>query len=135
MAKFSMTGISRLTHSIEVWAEDVEDQVMVDMEDVAFEGANGVQRMITDAHTETGYSREAAGDGEPGRVESGDFRADVTHSVERIGDTVTAKWGWDNPEDYYMYQEEGTRFIEGVDALQTTLEIAANDMGARLDRL
>lgn len=135
MASFNMTGIDRLTHSIEVWAKDVEHQVVADMEEVSFEAANNVRRMITDAHTRTGLDREAAGEGEPGRVRRGDFRADVIHSVTREGNTVVATWGWEHPPDYYLYQEEGTRFIAGVDSLQTTLEIAANDMGARLARL
>jgi len=101
--------------------ESFQDDALDIVTEFADTGAAEMVDTLNNATTPTGEARAAAGGNGPGRVKTGQMRDDVTREAGRDGDAFTGKFGWiDDAEDYYTYQEDGTRRFRGMNALHSS---------------
>lgn len=85
----------------------------------AEKGADDMVTFLEAAHTDTGRERESAGKGEPGREETGYMKDMISGESSQDGATFVGKFGWlDGFDNYFLFQNEGTRTIEAMQALQ-----------------
>lgn len=136
-AGFKSFNVGHLRQGIAAWESQIHAAVVDAVEETAVEGRDDVLHGIVNApRTPTGDARAAKGGGIQGRVDTGKMYADVDYDVEYTGDEITARWGWTkNFEDYYGYQEDGTRRIQGMGALGNSFVKAVDRIGARLSRI
>lgn len=128
--------LKTMTTYLEGFGEHVKEQAVIAMQDVVAESADEMRQIITDAHTTTGRARaDSPGGGEPGRVETETMRKRVDHDVEVDGNTVRGTFGWSDPERYFMYQENGTRFVEAMHALLQSFISGRERFKSRVDRI
>lgn len=135
---------AELTKIVTNWHDSVHDQARTAMEQTGDEGAERVREIVHLKTTDWGQARTRGVGGPPrpyaGRIESSDMldAVDTRTSVESDG-TIETRWGWQDPEDYYMVQEHGfpdfDTKIEGMQSLVTSLEEAENTLQAKLGRI
>lgn len=103
-------------------------------------GAELMQDRIHAAETEWGRARQAGtawpGKGArqfAGRIEDGDMIAAVDSRIVSEGsDFIEVAWGWEDPEDYHLYQEHGTDSIAPMESIAHSLDIVEDGFDARL---
>lgn len=107
-------------------AHDVVREVVQDAE-------RNQSTLLEHAETATGRRRAAAGRGVAGRVESGQMINAINSSaVQDDSGDVVGRWGWQDPEDYYGYQDEGTQHIAPALSLLTSFLVAKTDLSRKL---
>lgn len=119
------------------WKREILNRAKSELTSIAAEAEDEVRTVIRTSITKTGQARQAAGEGVPGRIETGDMHDGVDSRVEEDGDDVVATWGWDAStfEEYMAHQEDGTRFIAPMNALGYSLARAEDQLRGRLDRI
>jgi hypothetical protein len=133
---FKAFDIPRFRAGVVAWEREVEGAVEEAVHETVQEGAKLMQDYILEATTKTGEDREAHGRGVAGRYETGNMYRDVEAEVTRESDTIVGRWGWiRNSKDYYEYQEYGTRFIQGMNALGGSFIRAYDALKGRLRRI
>lgn len=119
---------------------NIVDQV----HDVALEtelhGINAMRHRIEAAETDWGKARQAGWAGparaSAGRIETGKMYDRVTGETSRTdNERIVIRWGWQDPEDYFRWQEGGTKRIEGMGALHYSLHIAEDDLLGGLEKI
>ena len=99
-------------------ADQILDDAADDMREIVKDGAEQMQTIIDTSVTETGRRRVENGGQYAGRRETDEMYQDVKFDVERGKDEVVGRFGWiDDWQDYYGLQNDGTQFVEGMDAL------------------
>ncbi len=135
-----------LLQGAEAWVERQKAEAFDLMQDVALEGESAAKEQLFAATTAWGQARVAGEVSGPkgtptprehaGRFERGDMHDDITSVAEYVGkDVIEARWGWEDPEDYYLYQEHGTDRIAPMEALSTSLVKAEDYLKAGLDKI
>ena len=79
--------------------------------EAAQHGAAEMARILDapESFTATGRERVATGDGNfAGRHVDGTMIEGITSSVEDLGDVIIGRFGWENPDDYFLAQDWGT---------------------------
>ena len=133
---FKSFDIPQFRAGIVAWEREVEGAVEEAVHETVQEGAKLMQDYILEATTKTGEDREAHGRGVAGRYETGNMYRDVEAEVTRESYTIVGRWGWINgARDYYLYQEGGTRFIQGMNALGGSFIRAYDSLKGRLQRI
>lgn len=126
-------GPLAIAHELEVHEAGIRQAAHEVMQDISTEASNQQRDLIERAETETGRRRAAAGNGVAGRVETGQMFNGVNGSATWVDDsTISAKWGWQDPEDYYTYQDEGTRHIAPALSLLTSFLVARSTFARKL---
>lgn len=98
------------------------------MQELAAAADHQQKDLIERAQTPTGRRRAATRGGSAGRIETGQMVNSTNASAIWVSDdTISAKWGWQDPEDYYRYQDQGTRSIAPALTLLTTFLVARSD--------
>lgn len=124
--------------------EEIETRIVDRIHEIALQtelhGINAMRHRIEAAETDWGKTRQAgwAGPARPsaGRIETKKMYDAVTGETNRTGnERIVIQWGWQDPEDYYRWQEHGTKHIEGMEALHYSLHIADDDLTAGVRRL
>ena len=94
------------------------------MEKTVEDAAVDMQDRFEAAETKTGRKRVEDGRGRfAGRHVTGNLVGSITYSVERVGDTWIGRYGWPNPEDYFLDQDDpetgpsGNTNFDGVHAI------------------
>lgn len=122
----------------------IETRIVDQVHDVALNtelvGISAMRDRIEAAETNWGRQRQAGMHGaarpSAGRIERGDMYNAVTGETNREGnERIVIQWGWQDPEAYYGYQNDGTKHIEGMDALAQSLHIADDDLVAGVRRI
>lgn len=126
---------------IGAWRDRVVEQARDAMVDTAAEGADSVRQTITLSVTGWGLARQAGLAGPPrasaGRIETGSMIGAVDHRITvESEDLIEVKWGWEDPEIYYLIQEYGfeefSTKIAPMFALRTSLDYAEASLEERL---
>lgn len=132
--------------------EEKIHQVVMDAHDAATEtelvGISSMRQRVTTAVTATGSARQAgliSGPAGPSREHAGRRETDqmynaITGKTDLVSESpehsrIETVWGWEDPEDYYAYQEHGTDQIEPMEALHYSLHDAEDDLTARIKRI
>jgi len=98
------------------------------MQELAANANRQQKDLIERAQTETGRRRAATRGGSAGRIETGQMVNGTNGSATWVGEnTISAKWGWQDPEKYYLYQDDGTRYIAPALTLLSTFLVARSD--------
>ncbi len=143
---------SQLGAELQALLEQKVRQVVEDVHDAALEtelvGISSMRNRGTTAVTPTGSARQAglisgpAGPSPPhaGRRETDQMYNAITGKTDLVSETrdgarIETVWGWEDPEDYYFYQEHGTDKIEPMEALHYSLHDAEDDLTARIKRI
>jgi len=88
------------------------------VQEFATNGEADMKEIITSSTTDTGFAREAAGQGVPGRIDSKDMIGDVSAEAGGNGSDFIGRFGWlKGFEAYYLLQENGTTRIAAMNAL------------------
>lgn len=113
------------------------DSLEDEMKEIVEQGASDMQRTIDTAVTPTGERRVASGaGGHAGRRETDDMYNDVKSDVERNGNTIVGRFGWiEDWQEYYSLQEDGSQFIEGMDALGSSFIRAEDRLRGAVSRI
>ncbi len=132
------------------WVNRATEAAVEALTETAAEGADGMRQIIHTSITPWGQRRqrgEVPGPKNPGprpyagRIEEGNMIGDVDHSsAEEVGDGVyEAKWGWEDPENYYITQDQSferqNTMIAPMEALKRTLEAGEDAFLGRLDTI
>lgn len=113
---WSNGGLEHLVAKIESVRPKLIEGVTTVLEGVVWEAALDQADILEKAVTPTGVRRVASGNGEyPGRHVTGAMINEISNNVVVSGDTVTGTWGWENPEGYFLQQEDSD--IYGVHSL------------------
>lgn len=108
MSGWKGSGSTSLLHALETFETSKMAEAQVMMERLVEDGAVAMQDNLEAATTETGRERVASGRGRfEGRHRSGNMVGSITHSVVKQGNVLIGKWGWPNPEEYFLDQEMG----------------------------
>lgn len=106
--------------------QGIKDDAERIVKEFAHDGERAMEKIIQESITETGIERVNAnfgsetGSRSPGRIDTGLMINSVNSEFEVDGDTFTGRFGWTKEvEDYFLYQENGTRTIEAMHALFT----------------
>lgn len=101
--------------------EDAAEGLM--LETVA-QAAVDQAKVLEDATTATGDKRASTGGASsqygstsPGRIDSGLMINQINSHVEHVGNVITGRWGWQDPESYFAAQDYGTRTIPAAHSL------------------
>lgn len=81
------------------------------MEESVAHGETEMRRILDapESYTATGEDRVATGQGDSaGRHLDGTMIEGIASSVEDLGDVIVGKFGWADPDDYFLYQDWGT---------------------------
>jgi hypothetical protein len=117
-----------LIENILTFSENVRFMLYPLMVKAMAEAELEMKRYISFAVTPTGLARAAGKStkhrgekghrGEPGRILTGTMIDAVSSAVADGGDMVTGMFGWlQDPENYFLYQENGTRTLPAMNAL------------------
>lgn len=126
---------------IGAWQNRVVGQARDAMIDTAAEGADGVRQTITLSVTGWGLARQAGLAGparaSAGRIETGDMIGAVDYRITiDSAELIEVKWGWEDPQTYYLIQEYGfeefSTKIAPMFALRTSLDYAEVSLGEKL---
>lgn len=129
-------GPLAISQQLQVREAGIRDAAHEMMIEVATEARNQQRELIEHAETETGRRRAASGRGVPGRVETGTMFNGVSGSATWTENgTLSARWGWRDPEDYFTAQDEGTRYIAPAHSLLTSFLTARTTFVRRLREL
>lgn len=129
-------GPLAIGHQLEVSEAGVRQRAHEMMQEIAADANRNQREIIERAETETGRRRAAEGKGSAGRIETGQMVNGTNGSATWADDdTVSAKWGWQDPEDYYSYQDDGTQRIAPMLSLQTSFLVARTEFVRRLRAL
>lgn len=132
--------------------DNIVHEIVMEVHDAATEaelvGIGSMRNRVTTAVTATGSARQAglisgpAGPSRPhaGRRETDQMYNAITGKTDLVSETpehsrIETVWGWEDPEDYYKYQEHGTDKIEPMEALHYSLHDAEDDLTARIKRI
>jgi len=117
-----MDGLMTRVQSFEQGVRDAAEQIV---EEFAHDGERDMEQIIQTATTPTGERRAAGTDANrtgsvsPGRIDSGLMINQVSSEFEAGGNTFTGEFGWTKEvEAYFLLQENGTKKIEAMHALQ-----------------
>lgn len=104
---------------IRTWPTEVADKVYFPaLQEIANNGREYIRYTILASSTKTGEERAAAGGGQPGRYVTGALFDQVRARVNVNKDSFTALVGWtDGTPEYAIFQEYGTRTIEGMNSI------------------
>lgn len=104
---------------IRTWPTDVADKVYFPaLKEIADNGREYIRYTILASSTKTGEERASAGGGSSGRYVSGTLFDQVRSRVNTNKDSFTALVGWtDGTPEYAIFQEYGTRTIEGMNSI------------------
>lgn len=147
--EWSGAGLRGLMSHIEGIPATMRKRAHEELSTIVSKAASQQKMMIEEAVTETGRRREAAGRGVPGRVETGlmmnSISASTTEdtttgtSIEGLsideGGTIVGEWGWQFPEDYFTYQDDGTETVQAVLSLLTTFLAADSEFRGKLPEI
>lgn len=125
------------------------DQITLEVHDAATNtelvGIESMRNRVTTAVTPTGSARQAgliSGPAGPSRPHAGRRETDKMYNAitgktdhEPGSRRIEIVWGWEDPEEYYFYQEHGTDKIEPMEALHYSLHEAEDDLTARVKRI
>lgn len=132
MAGFKWQGNSNLTIIMDKLEQTVPQLVeggRVIVEETVLQGQQQQIQALEDAVTKTGLERQAQG-GQPGRDLSGHMIAAIDSDTTVSGNTVSGGWGWNNPEDYFLQQDDGFEKIPAANSLRTSMEGDAAGFGS-----
>lgn len=89
--------------------EDIANEAQDLVSEAMNIGAETQRRIIETSGT--------AKSGKSGRIETGLMLNSVQSAgADRVGNTIEGKFGWRDPEEYYMYQDDGfTHYLSGED--------------------
>lgn len=130
----------------ELWRTDILDHAFDAMQDVALDGESQMKERLLAEESFTPWGRKrVAGEvpgpkGAPasrehaGRYEGGKMYNTITSEAGWIDPDkmLEARWGWQNPEDYFLYQEHGTKKITAAESIQFSLDRAEDILHGRL---
>lgn len=103
------------------------------MQEVVSEAQRRQREIIERAETETGRRRAASGRGVAGRIETGlMFNGTSASATWDSEHSIVGKWGWQDPEPYFRYQDQGTRSIAPALSLLTSFLAARSEFTRRL---
>lgn len=104
---------------VRTWPLDVADKVYFPaLKEIANNGRDYVRYTILASSTKTGEERAGAGGGSSGRYVTGALFDAVRADVAANKDSFTARVGWtDGTPEYAIFQEYGTRTIEGMNSI------------------
>lgn len=125
-------ALRQLEADIARWREETRESAVELMEDIAQGGEDEMEAVIETSITPTGLERAEREGGYPGRIVTDNMRNAIEHSVEVSGDEIVAKWGWPDPEEYFIIQDQGLNGIEGMEAVERSLNLAELDLQAWL---
>jgi hypothetical protein len=126
--------ISDLEHAVVAIFEDIEADARQILDDISRQAVDDMYRILVNATTDTGRDREARGEGIAGRVDTGSMARDIHAALDAdLDGGIVLEWGWtQNVEDYYLWQEGGTRKIGAMSALQGSYIKAREELRSRL---
>lgn len=122
---------------VDKYLKAVKDEAREIMQDIAVGGKWEMERVIETSTTPTGEARAERG-GHPGRIDSGNMIDEVEARVEEYPDGFAAVWGWPDPQDYYLLQNDGTEAnglhpgVPEMEALEQSLSLSEMDIAAKL---
>lgn len=140
--QWSNGGPSSIAAWLEARVEAIKEQAIEIVERSVAEGAAD-QAAILDAprsFTFTGRQRVTSGEGQfAGRHLTGAMIDSIDHSVEvddnLDGFTITGNWGWPNPADYVIDQDNGTAKIAAAHSLVDSFEKTKETFKQRVEDL
>lgn len=113
-------SFDNLATSILRRSERVRDEALDIVTEFATNGKRDMEQIVQDSKTKTGYQREADGKGVAGRIDSEGMINDLGAKAGGNGSDFIGQFGWvDGFEDYYRHQDDGTKTIKAMHALQT----------------
>ena len=117
--------IGKLITQVQSFEQNIKDNAEQIVEEFAHDGERDMEEIIQHAVTPTGERRAAGldanrtGSTSPGRIDSGLMVNQVSSEFEAGGNTFTGEFGWTKEvEAYFLLQENGTKKIEAMHALQ-----------------
>lgn len=134
-------ALRQMTLQFQAWRTDIVDKAFDAMQDMALDGQSQMKEHLLAAETDWGRKRVAGevGNGpreHAGRYETGHMYDSITSVAEWISkDIIEARWGWEDPEDYFLYQEHGTDHIAGAESIQYSMDRAEDILHGRLSGL
>ena len=116
--------LNDLTTNLRLRIQGFEDAVEDMMREVVAEGAKDQAMVLEDAHTDTGRRRAETGGQSSeygsiseGRIDSGLMINQINSHVERDGNVIRGRWGWQDPEKYFLTQDYGDARITAAHSL------------------
>jgi hypothetical protein len=88
--------------------------------------------LLEAATTPTGDRRVAAGGVSAGRHETGHMIDMLDSNVTVSENTITGTWGWPNPEDYFLEQDDGQGRIPAAHSLLNSFTKAREEFFGRV---
>jgi hypothetical protein len=101
------------------------------VEETVLQGQQDQITILENAVTKTGLARQEEG-GQPGRDLSGHMIAEIGSDVTTSGNTVSGSWGWDNPEEYFLQQDDGFERIPAAHSLFGSFTANREDFYAKV---
>jgi len=124
-ARLGTSGIDGLITRVQSFEQNIKDAAEQIVEEFAHDGERDMEQIIQTATTPTGERRASGldanrtGSVSPGRIDSGLMINQVSSEFSANGNTFTGEFGWTKEvEDYFLLQENGTKKIEAMHALQ-----------------
>lgn len=124
MAEFKWSGNNNLTiigARLQQTIPQLVEAAQVIVQETVLQGQQQQITALEDAHTKTGLERQAKG-GEAGRDLTGTMIAEVDSDVAVSGNTVSGGWGWNDPEAYFLEQDDGFEKIPAANSLRKSME-------------
>jgi hypothetical protein len=120
MSGFAWRGASptELIATLHAYGDKLDERTEEIMDDAVEEGGQRMQDTLETAETKTGRARVDSGSGAfPGRHVTGQMVDAVASSETKEGDTWIGRWGWANPEVYFLAQDSGTDTLPAAHSL------------------
>ena len=136
----SFEKLSKEAKVLENQIRSLKDEVVMPyyfqkLQSITYYATQAGKEQIRSAVTVTGAARAARGEGQPGRIKTGQFIDGFTlDNGKKVGDTYEFRIGWlDAKPDWAAYQELGFRhragmFVTGADALGETKRYIDNEI-------
>lgn len=125
MAQFKWQGNNNLTIIAAKLQQTIPQLVeggRVIVQETVLQGQQQQIQALEDATTKTGLERQEKYGGQPGRDDTGHMINEIDSDVTVSGTTVSGNWGWPDPEDYFLQQDDGFEKIPAANSLRISME-------------
>jgi hypothetical protein len=125
MAQFKWQGNSNLTiiaSKLQQTMPQLVEEAQTIVQETVLQGQQQQIQALERAVTKTGIERQEKFGGQSGRDLTGHMINEIDSDMTTSGNNVKGGWGWNDPEQYFLQQDDGFEKIPAANSLRTSME-------------